>query len=116
MIIGDQINEDGNYVRCHAGGARFKAGLCNVTLIELSCRDHVNYYLDQRPLETYEVSWCEGCINPVDGVLDPTTVDSLVTDNVAMMGPFDLLALLLATFVVALTVEGELKVRIQQRC
>ena len=56
------------------------------------------------------VSWCETCVFN-DGRVDELTFFSLAQANVAAMGPFDWVALVFATVVVALTINGELKVR-----
>ena len=45
-----------------------------------------------------------------DGQVDELTEVSLGQANVAAMGPFDWIALVFATVVVALTINGELKV------
>ena len=45
-----------------------------------------------------------------DGRVDELTGNSLAQANVAAMGPFDWVALIFATVVVALTINGELKV------
>ena len=55
------------------------------------------------------VSWCETCVYN-DGRVDELTVTSLKQANVAAMGPFDWIALVFATVVVALAINGELKV------
>jgi hypothetical protein len=55
------------------------------------------------------VSWCETCVFN-DGRVDELTGSSLTQANVAAMGPFDWVALVFATVVVALTINGELKV------
>eukprot|EP01047_Picozoa_sp_COSAG01_P015683 COSAG01_NODE_789_length_13572_cov_322.875158_2_plen_313_part_00 len=54
-------------------------------------------------------SWCETCVFN-DGQVDELTGHSLAQANVAAMGPFDWVALVFATVVVALTINGELKV------
>lgn len=54
-------------------------------------------------------SWCETCVSAIDMAVDPITGNGHTAANVAAMGPFDWIALYLATFVVALTVVGELK-------
>ena len=54
-------------------------------------------------------SWCETCVSPIDLAVDPLTDTGLTAANVAAMGVFDWVALVLATFIVALTVVGELK-------
>ena len=56
------------------------------------------------------VSYCETCVFN-DGQVDELTAASLTQANVAVMGPFDWFALVFATVVVALTTNGELKVR-----
>eukprot|EP01043_Picozoa_sp_COSAG02_P040537 COSAG02_NODE_3290_length_6997_cov_20.105973_2_plen_302_part_00 len=55
------------------------------------------------------VSYCETCVFN-DGRVDDLTSMSLAQANVAAMGPFDWVALVFATVVVALTINGELKV------
>ena len=55
------------------------------------------------------VSWCETCVYN-DGQVDELTEFSFAQANVAAMGPFDWVALVFATVVVALTINGELKV------
>jgi len=55
------------------------------------------------------VSWCETCVFN-DGRVDELTAPGLAQANVAAMGPFDWVALVFATIVVALTINGELKV------
>ena len=55
------------------------------------------------------VSWCETCVFN-DGQVDELTAHSLAQANVAAMGPYDWVALVFATVVVALTSNGELKV------
>jgi hypothetical protein len=55
------------------------------------------------------ISWCETCVHSVDGTVNPTTEESFIANNVAGMGPFDWVALVFASFVVALTVAGELR-------
>ena len=55
------------------------------------------------------VSYCETCVFN-DGRVDELTGSSLTQANVAAMGPFDWVALVFATVVVALTINGELKV------
>lgn len=54
-------------------------------------------------------SWCESCVNTVDWEPDMFTTIDLGYDNVDAMGPLDWATLVLASYVVALTVIGELK-------
>ena len=54
-------------------------------------------------------SWCEACVHPIDMTVDPMTHPGIVAANVEAMAPYDWVALLFATFVVALAVVGELK-------
>eukprot|EP01052_Picozoa_sp_SAG31_P023491 SAG31_NODE_1941_length_6859_cov_3.362278_2_plen_461_part_00 len=54
-------------------------------------------------------SWCESCVSPIDLAVDTLTGDALARANVSSMGLFDWFALVLSTFIVALTVVGELK-------
>jgi hypothetical protein len=86
----------------------------NATLVEEVCADPTDY--DGRPdwatsatFPKLVKSWCETCVSPIDIRVDPLTIDSLLAANVAAMGSFDWVALVLATFIVALTVVGELK-------
>ena len=44
-----------------------------------------------------------------DGTVDPLTAQSLTNGNLTAMGPFDDVALIFASFIVAITVVGELK-------
>jgi hypothetical protein len=60
-------------------------------------------------MSTNTVRWCEACVLN-DGRVDELTVASHAQANVAAMGPFDWVALVFATVVVALTINGELKV------
>ena len=53
----------------------------------------------------------ETCVHPIDGTVDPLTLQSLMNANVAAMGISDWAALLFATCIAALAVVGELKVR-----
>jgi hypothetical protein len=55
-------------------------------------------------------TWCEACVHAIDGQVDDLTAVRLAQANVAAMGPFDWVCLVLATVVVALTIGGELKV------
>ena len=55
------------------------------------------------------VSYCETCVFN-DGKVDELRAVSLAQANVEAMGPFDWVALVFATVVVALTINGELKV------
>ena len=48
-------------------------------------------------------------MSSIDLAVDPLTDTGLIAANVAAMGKFDWVALVLATFIVALTVVGELK-------
>ena len=57
---------------------------------------------------TTVASWCVACVRN-DGTVDPLTSDSLAAANLAAMGPFDTVALVFASFIVAFTVVGELK-------
>ena len=59
-------------------------------------------------------SWCERCVFN-DGRVDELTIASLVEGNIAAMGLFDWVALVLSTVVVALSIGGELKVRERRR-
>jgi hypothetical protein len=54
-------------------------------------------------------SWCESCVNAIDMSVDSLYMESLMRANVAAMAPFDWMAVLLTSFVVALAVIGELK-------
>ena len=56
-------------------------------------------------------SWCEACVHAIDGQVDDLTVASQSQANANAKGPFDWVALILATVVVSLTIAGELKVR-----
>ena len=53
-------------------------------------------------------SWCESCVR-TDGTVDPSTLVARVKANLAAMGPFDNATLIVAAFVVAFIVVGELK-------
>eukprot|EP01046_Picozoa_sp_COSAG06_P018519 COSAG06_NODE_1291_length_9980_cov_166.860237_9_plen_381_part_00 len=54
-------------------------------------------------------NWCDACVHLVTGRVDTTTEDQHMHENIAAMGVFDWVALLLATVFVALSVVGELK-------
>jgi hypothetical protein len=56
-------------------------------------------------------SWCQTCVHAIDGRVDELTATILAQANVSAMGPFDWVALVLASVVVALQIGGELKVR-----
>ena len=89
----------------------------NVTLVTEVCsnpRDRVGWDAygggDELPFSSAAVaSWCEACVTVMDMAVDPLTQGTLIAANVAAMGPFDWISLLFATFVVALTVAGELR-------
>lgn len=72
-----------------------------------ACYDHTHTHTHW---ERHSVaSWCAACVHPLDMTVNPVTIDSHTAANVAAMGGFDWVALLLATFTVALTVIAELK-------
>jgi hypothetical protein len=54
-------------------------------------------------------SWCETCVNAVDWEPDMFTTIDLGYDNVDAMGNLDWATLVLASYVVALTIFGEVK-------
>eukprot|EP01052_Picozoa_sp_SAG31_P014035 SAG31_NODE_860_length_11431_cov_8.068920_6_plen_162_part_00 len=53
--------------------------------------------------------WCHRCVDPVSGAVDPLSATLLVWDNIEAMAILDIVALVLATIIVALAVVGELK-------
>lgn len=55
------------------------------------------------------ISWCEACVHPIDGVVNPTTAESEPTNNVYAMNQLDWVALMLASSIVGLSAVGELK-------
>jgi hypothetical protein len=80
----------------------------NLTLVAEVCAAPIDN--DRSPvMSTNTVRWCEACVLN-DGRVDELTVASHAQANVAAMGPFDWVALVFATVVVALTINGELKV------
>ena len=87
----------------------------NLTLVAEVCaaptdRLGIGESKNERPFPRASVvSWCETCVFN-DGQVDELTLVSLAQANVAAMGPFDWVALIFATVVVALTINGELKV------
>jgi hypothetical protein len=83
----------------------------NTTLVAEVCGDPTDYIAEYW-LPARVASWCESCVSSKStwrSRFDPLTPDSLTATNVAAMGKFDWVALLLAAFIVALTVVGELK-------
>jgi hypothetical protein len=54
-------------------------------------------------------SWCDACLHPATGTVDPLTEVSLAIMNIRSMGAFDWIALVFATTVVAFTAVGELE-------
>jgi hypothetical protein len=54
-------------------------------------------------------SWCESCVAAVDWEADMYTTMDMIYDNVDAMGIFDWTALLFTSYIVGLTVIGELK-------
>eukprot|EP01052_Picozoa_sp_SAG31_P034300 SAG31_NODE_3990_length_3681_cov_2.353992_2_plen_308_part_00 len=54
------------------------------------------------------VSWCDACLHPVTGTVDPMTEVSVALMNIRAMGLFDWIALAFASTVVAFTAVGEL--------
>ena len=55
----------------------------------------------------------ESCVHPIDGKVDPLYAESLAAANLAAMHLLDWAAVLFATSIFALTVVGELKVRVK---
>jgi hypothetical protein len=54
-------------------------------------------------------SWCESCVTAVDWKADMFTTIDLMFDSVDAMGPLDWITLVFASYVVGLTIIGELK-------
>jgi hypothetical protein len=95
----------------------------NKTLVRELCNDYGNYkniltpggYPTEEAMggaridATWVQSWCEACVNAVDWEPDMFTTIDLGYDNVDAMGLFDWVTLVLASYVVALIVNGELK-------
>jgi hypothetical protein len=54
----------------------------------------------------------ETCVHPIDGTVDPMTLDRSTAANRVAMGIVDWAALLFATCIAALAIVGELKVRL----
>ena len=54
-------------------------------------------------------AWCEACVNPVDWYADNFTPVDLGYDNIDAMGILDWPTLTFASYIVALTVIGEMK-------
>jgi hypothetical protein len=86
----------------------------NLTLVAEVCADTTGgpetVSIHGLPVSRALTSWCEACVHAVDGQVDDLTTERLAQANVAAMGVFDWIALVLATVVVALTIGGELKV------
>ena len=93
----------------------------NTTLVAEACGDPTGYMVREWGdasgvrFQGYEftpatvASWCETCVSAIDLAVDPVTQISHTAANVAAMGSFDKAALVFATFIVAMTVGGELK-------
>jgi hypothetical protein len=58
---------------------------------------------------TFVISWCEACVSPTTGAVDMFTLVDLFSERRAAITPFDWLALAFSSYIVALTVFGELK-------
>ena len=54
-------------------------------------------------------SWCETCVHPIDGTVDVTNSMQQMRLNLLAMGVYDYVALVLASFIIALAVVGEIK-------
>jgi hypothetical protein len=87
----------------------------NATLVAETCADPADRRGTQGdgvewtfPREAVQ-SWCERCVFN-DGRVDELTNIQFAQANIAAMGPFDWVALVLCSVVVALTIGGELKV------
>lgn len=84
---------------------RIDAGFGNLTRVAEICTPP---YTDPYLTNTTVASWCETCVRN-DGTVDPLTEGSLLAGNIAVMGPFDDVALAFTSLIVAFTVVGELK-------
>lgn len=80
--------------------------VCTLPYIERTGKDGTGY--ETTFPSTSVASWCETCVRN-DGTANPLTDLSLLARNRDAMGLFDDLALILAAFVVAINVVGELK-------
>lgn len=54
-------------------------------------------------------AWCDACFFETTGDLDTLTFTILCQNNVAMMGPFDWASLIFASYVIGLSIAGELR-------
>lgn len=87
----------------------------NETLVAEACGNPLRFARDTGPAQYFadrktEVSaWCEACVSAIDMTADTFEPIGHMEANIAAMGPFDWVALMFATVVVALTVVGELK-------
>jgi hypothetical protein len=88
----------------------------NTTLVAEVCADPTAAAVQANDREGFAfwnaagvASWCHSCVFN-DGMVDELTATSHAQSTRDVMGPFDWIALILCTVVVALTVGGELKV------
>jgi hypothetical protein len=92
-----------------------RAGLHDADLIPALVANQPNYdpSAEQHGSLDYEtaavIAWCEACVHPVDGEVNPHTGVAAGLANIAAMSPADWVALVVSALVVSLTITGELK-------
>ena len=96
--------------------ARLQIHGCCRTTVEIICREPTADAVGITGMSEHVLftaaavsSWCEACVHPTTFHVNPMTYVSRSESNAAVMRPVDWIALVFSSYMVGLTVAGEVK-------